>query len=257
MTSAYPKYIAALALATLCSTTATLPASAGVYDVKPIRLFLSKDSTSAILTIQNQDTAPLRLQVSGLAWSNNRNGQPQFKPTDDLIVFPTLVTMNALEQRNVRIGFSGTPPAEKEVAYRIMLDELPSLDSQISKARIPGVSVRTRITVPVFFTPNTVVQKVQIESVSMQHGVAQTVLSNLGNVHAIAQNAQFSGEDTKGSRIFSKSLSGWYVLAGESRAFTFSIPRSQCVRLKQLSVTVTTDIGSFTRTTATSPSECN
>lgn len=233
-----------------------LPARAGVFNVKPIRLYLSKDSTSAILTIQNQDTVPLRLQISGLAWSNDRNGQPLLKPTDDLIVFPVLITLNALETRNIRVGFAGTPAAGREGAYRVMLDELPSLESQLSRAHAPGVQVRTRITVPIFFMPPNVVQKAQIDRADIRKGFADATFTNAGNVHVIAQTAKFTGESSTGAKLFSTSVAGWYVLAGESREFRVQIPRSQCAHLKSVNVTVSTDIGSFSRSVPATPDQC-
>ena len=247
--------VSALACALFMAGTA-IPASAGVFNVKPIRLYLSKDSTSAILTLQNQDTVPLRLQITGLTWSNDRNGQPVLKPTDDLIVFPVLITLNALETRNIRVGFAGAPAADREGAYRIMLDELPSLESQLARAHAPGVQVRTRITVPIFFTPANIVQKLQIDRAGIRKGFAEVTLTNAGNVHAIAQTAKFTGESSAGTKLFSTSVSGWYVLAGESREFRVPIPKSQCARLKTVTVTVSTDAGIFTRNVVATPDQC-
>jgi fimbrial chaperone protein len=256
MFSAHKRYFTALMGSTALLASICAPASAGVFNVKPIRLFLDKGTSSVILTIQNQDTSPLRIQVAGVDWSNDRNGQLQLKPTDDLIVFPTLLTMNPFEQRNIRIGFSGTPPHNTELSYRITIDELPSLESQLSKERSAGLQVRTRITVPVFLEPDTVIKKAEVESVSLQHGVAEATFTNDGNTHVTVGNVQIAGIGANGAKVFSQTMQGWYVLAGESRDFRTAIPKDQCSRVKALSISIQTDIGSFTRNVAVAAGEC-
>ncbi len=256
MYSARLKYVLALvcSAAAVMSTCAT--ASAGVFNVKPIRLFFTKDTSSVILTLQNQDTAPLRVQVAGVRWSNSRDGVAQFKPTDDLIVFPTLFTMNPLETRNIRIGFSGTPPRQTELTYRITIDELPTLESQITKARVSGLNVRTRITVPVFFEPDAMVKNAGIDDLSVRRGVAQATFANKGNFHVVVGDVDFSGRDANGAKVFSQTLTGWYVLPGETRAFDARIPRNRCSAIKTLSITVHTDVGSYTRTSTPASGQC-
>src|SRR5947209_5759848 len=148
------------------------PASAGAFDVKPIKVFLSKDNGSTVVTIENQASAVLRLQIRAFAWSNDRRGQPVLTPTDDVIVFPTLVNIMPMERRSIRIGFSGKPAA-KEQTYRLALDEMPSLESQLSRSKQPGLEVRTRITVPIFFTPSAASAKAQIDGVSLHRGAVE------------------------------------------------------------------------------------
>lgn len=230
------------------------PALAGAFNVKPIRVFLSKDTGSTILTIENQDTKVLRLQVRAFAWTNDRHGQPVLAPSDDLIVFPTLVDVMPMQQRSIRIGFGGTAAA-KELTYRVALDELPSLESQLARSKQPGLEVRTRITVPVFFTPLISTEKGQIDDVSVRRGVVEANFSNVGNVHATVSSAEIVGKDSNGSKILDKRISGWYVLAGESWQFGANLA-SQCSRIKSLSVTVQSDIGRFTRTADASAISC-
>jgi fimbrial chaperone protein len=255
MFSAHKKFITVLVCTVLTFSTCP-PASAGVFNVKPIRLFLSKDTDSVILTIHNQDTQPLRVQVAGVTWSNTRDGQPELKPTDDLIVFPTLVTINALDVQNIRIGFSGTPPRDTELTYRITIDELPSLESQLSKEHTAGLLVRTRITVPVFFEPDTSVKKAQVDELSLRRGVAHAIFTNSGNFHVVVRSVEVTGRGAGGAKVFSKDINGWYVLAGESRDYQAAIPSHQCAELKTLSVSVQTDAGSFSRNATIDPAEC-
>lgn len=227
-----------------------LPASAGAFNVKPIRVFLSRDTGSTVITIENEDQKVLRLQVRAYAWSNDSRGQPVLTPSDDLIVFPTLVDINPMEHRSIRIGFSGAAAA-KELTYRIALDEMPSLESQLGKSRSPGLEVRTRITVPVFFTPLIATARAQIDDLSVNRGVVRGTFSNDGNVHATVSTVEIVGRDASGAKIFDKQINGWYVLAGQSWQFQTALGRA-CSKVKTLSVTVQSDFGRFSRTAGAS-----
>jgi fimbrial chaperone protein len=243
-------------VAVLTTLLVSSPAAyAGAFNVKPIRVFLSKDAGSTVLTIENQDQKVLRLQVRAYAWTNDRHGQPVLTPSDDLIVFPTLVDINPMEHRSIRIGFSGNADA-KELTYRIALDEMPSLDSQLSKSRAPGLQVRTRITVPVFFTPLITTPKAQLDQLTVSGGVVRGNFSNIGNVHATVTGLNVVGRDASGAKLFEKQINGWYVLAGQDWEFQSAIARNNCAKLKTVSVTLQSDIGRFSKTVDASPAEC-
>lgn len=243
-----------LALAGLIALGSPLPASAGAFNVKPIKVFLSKENGSTVLTIENQASNVLRLQVRAYAWKNDKHGQPVLSPTDDVIVFPTLVNVMPMEHRSIRIGFSGQP-AGKELTYRLALDELPSLESQLSRTKQPGLEVRTRITVPVFFTPDAIDPKGQLGDVGIKRGIVQANFSNLGNVHATVSTAEVIGRNASGTKLFDKQINGWYVLAGESWSFQTDLGR-YCSKLKSVSVTVQSDFGTFSRNADASSGAC-
>ncbi|MGZ3498048.1 MAG: fimbrial biogenesis chaperone [Vulcanimicrobiaceae bacterium] len=248
------KRFAVFAVATLSVLTTALPAAAAEFNVKPIRVFLSKDTGSTILTVENQAPNVLRLQVRAYAWSNDSHGQPVLAPSDDLIVFPTLIDVKPMEHRSIRIGFSGEAAA-KELTYRIALDELPSLESQISPQKQVGLEVRTRITVPVFFTPLITTSKGRLDEPVMSHGVINDSFSNLGNVHATVSSAEIVARDSSGAEVFEKRINGWYVLAGQSWQIGANVP-SNCSRVKTVSVTVQSDIGRFSRTALAPTGAC-
>jgi len=254
MQSAHLKLLAGLAAAAAITLSSWLPAYAGAFNVKPIRVFLSKDGTSTVVTIENQDQNVLRLQVRAYAWTNDRQGKPVLAPTDDLIVFPALVDINPMERRSIRIGFSGNAAA-KELTYRVALDEMPSIESQLSKSNAPGLQVRTRVTIPVFFAPLIASPKAQIAYADLQHGSVQGRISNDGNAHATVSTVELVGRDAHGAKVFEKTINGWYVLAGQSWDFSTGVGRA-CSKIRTLSVSVQSDVGRLQHTTTTSPADC-
>lgn len=226
-----------------------LPASAGQFDVKPIRITLSKGAASDTLTIENQASTPLRLQIGGYAWTSDPYGGVRLSPTEDLIVFPTLVTILPMEHRNIRIGFSGSPAA-REQTYRITLDEMPSLESQLNPQQRQGLVVRTRVTVPVFFAPEEPVQKAAISGLRISRGSVHATFENTGNVHTIVQEVGIIARDAAGRRVFAQQINGWYVLAGQSRDFVATVPRTECSKVRTIAVSLSSDAGNFTRSAA-------
>lgn len=253
MLSAGIRFTTLLLAAALTASVLASPASAAQFNVKPIRMYLSKDATSTVLTVENQAPEVLRLQIRAYAWTNDSHGQPVLAPSDDLIVFPTLVDVNPMERRSIRIGFGGTP-AGKELSYRIALDELPSLESQISRRKQAGLVVRTRITVPVFFSPLVAASKAEVAAPTLRRGIASATFSNLGNVHTIVSGADVIGRDARGMQIFDKHVNGWYVLAGQSWNISTNVP--DCGRIRSLSITVESDAGRFTRSSSTVSGAC-
>lgn len=223
-----------------------VPASAGQFDVKPIRITLSKGAMSDTLTIENQASTPLRLQIGGYVWTSDANGGVRLSATDDLIVFPTLVTILPMEHRNIRIGFAGSP-AEREQTYRITLDEMPSLESQLNPQQRQGLTVRTRVTVPVFFAPADPVEKADISDLRISRGTVHATFRNSGNVHTIVQEVGIIARDGAGRKVFAQQINGWYVLAGQSRDFVSTVPRAECAKVRTIAVALSSDDGNFTR----------
>ena len=123
------------------------PARAADFTVNPIQIFLSGQTQSAILTIQNTSTEPLRFQLNAFGWAQDAAGQMQLTPTSEVIFFPRLLTLAPNEQRIVRVGASG-PPGPVERTYRIFVEELPPSTQQ---AAPPGqVRVLARMGIPIF-----------------------------------------------------------------------------------------------------------
>jgi len=229
-------------------------ARAGAFNVKPIKVYLSKDSASTVVTIENQAPAALRLQIRAFAWTNDRHGQPVLTPSDDVIVFPSLVNIMPMERRSIRVGFSGKPAA-KEQTYRLALDEMPSLESQLSHSKQPGLEVRTRITVPIFYTPASTNAKGAIDGINVHRGAVQATFTNLGNIHATVSTAEIVGRDAAGAKVFEKRINGWYVLAGDEWQFEANLGTA-CNKLKTVVVTVDSDFGHFSRTAETGSAGC-
>ena len=74
-----------------------------------------------LLTLRNESNETLQFQLSVFAWTQSPLGQMELEPTEDVVFFPTLLTLKPKETRRVRVG-SATPQDVREKTYRIFVE---------------------------------------------------------------------------------------------------------------------------------------
>jgi fimbrial chaperone protein len=224
------------ALGSLVATAAFgSPARAADFTVNPIQIFLSAQAPSAILTIQNTSTEPLRFQLNAFTWAQDPTGQMVLAATTDVIFFPRLLSLAPNEQRIVRIGSSVTPgPVER--TYRIFVEELPPAATQTAP---PGqVRVLARMGIPIFIEPRTGRVELRLSPPSLGPGQVVFELRNTGTKHAIPSQIRVRGLGPTGEAVWDREPDGWYILAGDRRVYELPFPREDCVRTKTIAVEV-------------------
>ena len=222
----------------LTSVLSTLPApvAAATYTVNPTRVYLSARTTSALMTLKNESGTPLRMQLRAQRWDQSRSGEMQLAPTDDLIVFPTLLTLAPGEERKVRVATTATF-GQVERSYRLYVEELPSTAAETPD----GASVRilTRMGIPVFLQPARPTATAVLRGLGMSDGALAFELANSGNTHYIPESIVVRGFTAAGQPVGEWPLSGWYVLAGGVREFSLKVERPACDKVRSLLVEVT------------------
>ncbi len=73
---------------------------------------------------------------------------------------------------------------------------------------------------------------------ALRDGRAAVRIDNTGNRHLVVQDITFKATGADGGEVFSKKISGWYVLAGASRVFGALVPRESCMNIKTMKVMV-------------------
>ena len=210
------------------------------FKVTPVRVTLVPGSASTLLTLSNESDQTLRFQISAFGWSQAADGSMNLTPTEDILFFPALLSLNAGEERKVRIA-SKTPAAEMEKSYRIFFEELPPLAAQ---AATEGAQVRilTKMGVPVFVAPARVSEGGQIDAIRVENGRLHFAVKNSGNVHFSVQGVKVRGLGESGSDVFERQLDGWYVLPGTPRTYEVDLPADVCGKIKSVSIEAETDM---------------
>jgi fimbrial chaperone protein len=234
--------------------TGTARAAASSFTVNPIKITLSDQERSTLLTVQNQSSEPLRFQVSVNGWAQSPSGEMQLSETKDIVVFPSILTLAPGEQRKLRVGAAvATPPSEK--SYRIFVEELPPLQS-MKKATTSQVRVLTKMGVPVFVAPTGAAAKAAVDNLSLAAGKVAFDLKNAGTAHFVAGKIVVRALGAAGEEVHSAEVQGWYILAGTARHFEVPLPRPACGKAKSVRVDVEFDKGAASGKLDARPEGC-
>lgn len=208
----------------------------GEFRVTPIRLDFDRATKSGVVTIVNEGSDNLNVQMKAFEWIQDAQGKDQYTETNDLIFFPKIMSLEKGEEKILRAGIR-IPATTKEKTYRLFIEEIP----EPRKAEGVNVAIAIRFGVPIFVKPIKEELKGMIEKIELSKGILNITVKNTGNTHFIIQAINLKGKNAKGEEIFSKELSGWYLLAGASRLYSTPVPEETCKAISKLDVEVRTN----------------
>jgi len=171
--------------------------------------------------------------MKAMEWTQDSEGKDVYADSNDIVYFPRIIRFEKEGERIIRAG-TRSPGTAKEKTYRLFIEEIPGP----RKADGVGVAIALRIGVPIFVKPLKEEQKGEIGPVAMSKGVVSVPVKNTGNVHFVVQSVALKGKSRSGEVVFSRELSGWYLLAGASRRYETSVPAEVCGNLASVEVEV-------------------
>ncbi|WP_164521450.1 fimbrial biogenesis chaperone [Iodobacter ciconiae] len=187
---------------------------AAQFSVSPVRLdFTAKDKTSSI-TIANVGDTPLRVALDAKRWEQNASGDDVYSDTADLLFFPKQAEIAPRSQRVVRIGLR-VPRAEKELTYRLYVNEQPPLKSETGSSQL---SMVLSFGVPIFVQPAALSLAATMENTSLKKGRFSFTLKNTGNA-----TLRLSSFKSEALGLNQQEFSAWYLLAGTQRDYHFPL----------------------------------
>ena len=128
------------------------PTRAGNLQAAPISIEIAAGEQSQTLTLSNTGDAPLRAQIRVMDWQQS-DGVEDLLPSRTLRASPPIVEIAPHSQQLVRIVRPDSTPATTELAYRLIVDELPDPE----QADVAGLKLLLRYSIPVFVLPPGVV----------------------------------------------------------------------------------------------------
>lgn len=212
------------------------------FTVTPVRILLGPGANSALLTVRNDSTEPLRFQVSLKAWNQSPAGAMELSDTSDLVFFPTLMDLKAGEEKKVRIGSAFKGSVMTERAYRIFFEELPPAHVATPQ---PGAQIRmlTKMGVPIFIQPPAVATKGEIANTVFNGRRLSFDIRNSGNSFFTTTGPALTGLSKTAAETFKLQNDGWYILAGGSRHYDIELPADVCATTDQIRIAAQTSIG--------------
>lgn len=185
-------------------------AQAGTFSVSPVRATLSAGQQVAALSVRNDGAEPAVVQLEVLNWSQ-KEGKEVYAPTREILATPPIFTVPAGGSQVVRVGLRRAPDAQRELTYRLYLQEVPPPP----RPDFQGLQVALRIGVPVFVLPSVPAKPVLRWQVDRTpQGQLKVSLTNSGNVHI--QVANFKLVSATGEVLPTHQVAS-YVLSGQSR----------------------------------------
>src|SRR6202040_1964067 len=120
-------------------------AMASGLTIFPLRADLSTQTRTAAFNVVSGESAPTLMQIHLFAWTQ-ANGVDVLAPSDDLLVGPPIFTLKPGQTQLIRVGLRDPPTSNREVAYRIVIAEVPT-------AKLAGLSFVYRLSMPIFVSP--------------------------------------------------------------------------------------------------------
>jgi fimbrial chaperone protein len=184
--------------------------SAASIGVSPVRATLSANQKIEAISVSNNGTEPMSVQLQVMTWSR-QDGNDVFTATRELLVNPPIFTILPGGSQLIRAGLRRPPDARHEQTYRIFMQELPPPPDP----DFMGTKMLMRVSIPVFVLPALGVQSdLRWQAARTSDGALKISLSNLGNTHIQVANFSLSLPGTAQPWITQQSST--YVLHGQS-----------------------------------------
>ncbi len=206
---------------------------AGPVSVTPTSITLLPGRATDLISLFNEGDTGARFEVTLAAWTESADGKTKLAPTQDLIAFPPLLEIAPHQTRNVRVGVTGAFAAS-ERSYRLVVQELPSAVPSSAQVQI---QVLTKISLPVFVTPEGTKAEARIEAPRLDQGMLTFTVFNPGTAHFVLHRIEVAGA----GNTFQVGEAGWYVLAGARREYRVMLARTDCQKTN--SITISADGG--------------
>ena len=139
---------AVLALFTLGAGYAHAASSVLIWPIDPV---LEADQQASALWLENRGTETANLQIRVFGWSQN-GYEEQYQNQRDVIGSPPVAKIEPGQKQLVRLTRTKDVPPGQELAYRIIIDEIPSAQPPSAEGGKTAAAIRfqMRYSVPLF-----------------------------------------------------------------------------------------------------------
>lgn len=216
-----PSTVRVMALSILLTGFAIPAFSASAILVWPVDPVIEADARAAAVWLENRGTEPVLLQLRIFSWKQ-QDGQNVYLEQTGIVATPPMVEVAPGARQLARLTRTVPAPPGEELAYRIIIDEIPRRATDGVSAAA-GVRFQLRYSIPLFVygegasRPRSRAGSSEADGPRlswrnvMHEGRAFLEVQNHGSIHARLTRAQLQGEGTAVS--MADGLLG-YVLPG-------------------------------------------
>lgn len=216
--------ICALPIISAISDMPTARAQSGPVLIWPIDPVIADKERATALWLENPGSSPIQFQIRIFAW-RQADFAEHLTPQTEIVATPPIVRIAPGQKQLVRLTKAAALPLQSERAYRVIIDELPTVTEQVQTGA--RIQFRMRYAVPLFSygagfsspgtaTSSAVVPRLNCTIVTSD-GQRFVEIRNIGTGHARLVDANFSNDRAP----LARGLLG-YVLAGSSMRWPLS-----------------------------------
>jgi fimbrial chaperone protein len=210
-------------------------AQSAAFSFSPMSVTIGTSGTQAVITFKVVNDSPKQIAVAISV--KTRMIAPDGTETNEdvpsmFMVFPSRIVLQPNASQDVRVQYKGSPTIAKELAFRVIADQLPV---DFSPATATGVNILLRYVAALYVAPRNVAPKMSLtQAVGAEknnvRGLTVTV-KNEGTKHALLSNptirinTQANSSPIEFSGDSMKEINGQNILAASQR--TFFVPWAQ------------------------------
>lgn len=220
--------------------TAGLSGSVDAYDLKPmvVQVRPSGSGTSATAMITNTHSVPIAIELRAFKRVQQPDGTDVLTlEEEDIILTPPQMVIAPKASQSFKIQWVGDPKPDRELAYRIVTDQLPiQLSKSTRNDRTADITMKYRYEMALYVVPEGVKPSAEVVSVESAQGkngerVLAVRLRSTGTMRAILDKPvlEISGAGSSPVRLEGdaiKELVGLNILPGSERLVHIASPAS-------------------------------
>lgn len=120
----------------------------------PLDPVIEEDQRASAMWLENRGTQVVSLQIRVLGWTQS-GGEDQYESQEAVLASPPLAVIPPGQRQLVRLMSTRAAPDGKELAYRVLVDELPNPDAANQNGNSAGgsamgIKLQIRYSVPLF-----------------------------------------------------------------------------------------------------------
>lgn len=219
-----------------CAALALVPMSGSAYDLKPmvIELRASGSGSSSGMTVTNTHDVPIAIEVTVHRREQQPDGTDKLVlETKDVIVNPPQMVIQPGASQSIRVQWVGTPNPEKELAYRIVTEQLPIRLTQVQRNdKTAELTMKYRYEAALYIQPRNVKPSARLERAEVvseggtpmlrltliSDGTSRAIL-NAPKIKLSGSGGQFTIEGEQAA-----PLQGLNILPGATRVVSLPAP---------------------------------
>jgi fimbrial chaperone protein len=221
--------------AALISLATCACAGAQSLTVLPVNVFFPPGQKASTMSVTNRGDRETAVQIRPYVWTQ-ADGNDQLEATHALVVSPPIASIAPGATQLVRLILRDLP-GDREVTYRIIVDELPA----------PGeagvVNVVFRLSIPVFSKPAVRASPRLEFHLEREAGQVYLVGKNDGQSHDAIRDIALLTSD--GTKLTPETGASPYLLAGSTRRWRIAVPNSTSLPNDTLRFTAHSDSGAI------------